>query len=153
MIASADYEQRYNPELWQKIIENQEIDGAIWTYRSGSMALKDPENFAYCRVRKDGVTIDKVVEKKTISDTPHLDPLVIGTFWYRRAGDFKDAVKDMVANNILVNGEHYVGTSINYLIKNRKKFVIFDIDQWISFGDPFELQVLEYWQEHFLNLT
>ena len=79
--------------------------------------------------------------------------MVIGTFWYRRAGDFKDAVKDMVANNILVNGEHYVGTSINYLIKNRKKFVIFDIDQWISFGDPFELQVLEYWQEHFLNLT
>ena len=28
-------------------------------------------------------------------------------------------------------------------------FVIFDIDQWISFGDPFELQVLEYWQEFF----
>jgi len=30
-----------------------------------------------------------------------------------------------------------------------KKFVIFDVDQWISFGDPFELEVLEYWREYF----
>jgi len=47
--------------------------------------------------------------------------------------------------------KHYVGTSINYLIEQGKKVVIFDIDQWISFGDPFELQVLEYWDEHFNN--
>ncbi len=153
IIASADYEHRYNHHLWQSILNDLSIDGAIWTYRSRSMILKDPEKFAYCKVKEGGVEIEEIIEKKTISDTPHLDPLVIGTFWYRRAGDFKDAVKDMVANNILVNGEHYVGTSINYLIKNKKKFVIFDIDQWISFGDPFELQVLEYWQEHFLNLT
>ena len=90
-------------------------------------------------------------KKKTISDTPHLDPLVVGTFWFRRAKDFTDAAENLIENDITINDEHYVGTSINYLIEQGKKVVIFDIDQWISFGDPFELQVLEYWDEHFNN--
>ena len=148
-IASADYEHRYNSAIWQSILEDKTIDGAIWTYRCRSMALKDPENFAYCHVGDDGLTIDEIVEKKTISGTPHLDPLVVGTFWYRKAADFKDAVHHLIENNITVNDEHYVGTSINYLIKKGRKFIIFDIDQWISFGDPFELKILEYWGEYF----
>jgi NDP-sugar pyrophosphorylase family protein len=149
IIASADYEHRYNQDLWQEILDDLTIDGAIWTYRSKSMILKDPEKFAYCQVGEDGMTIKKVIEKKTISNTPYLDPLVVGTFWYRKSNDFKIAAKNTVKNNITVNGEHYVGTSINYLIEKGKKFVIFDIDQWISYGDPFELMVLEYWEEHF----
>jgi|APSaa5957512622_1039677.scaffolds.fasta_scaffold33635_1 NDP-sugar pyrophosphorylase family protein len=149
IIASADYEHMYNNELWQLIVNDPTIDGAIWTYRSRSMVLKDPEKFAYCQVRRDGMTVDKVIEKKIISSTPHLDPLVIGTFWYRKAKYFIDAAENLIENDITINGEHYVGTSINYLIQQGKKFVIFDIDQWISFGDPFELKVLEYWREHF----
>ena len=152
IIASADYEHRYNHGLWQSILDDLTIDGAIWTYRSKSMLLKDPEKFAYCKVKEDGITISKVVEKEVISNTPYLDPLVVGTFWYRRASDFKSAAKNTIDNNIKINGEHYVGTSINYIIEKGKKFVIFDIEQWISFGDPFELRVLEYWEEHFNDL-
>jgi NDP-sugar pyrophosphorylase family protein len=153
MIASADYEHRYEPEAWQAIINNHDIDGAIWTYRSKSMVLKNPEMFAYCIVGDDDVTISKVVEKQIISDTPSLDPLVIGTFWYRRAIDFKTGAQHLIENDITINGEHYVGTSINHLISLGKKFVIFDVDRWISFGDPFELQVLEYWQDYFDPIT
>ena len=149
IIASADYEHRYNPELWQSIIENDEIDGAIWTYRSRSMVLKNPEMFAYCKVKEDGFSIHEVVEKSTISNTPNLDPLVVGTFWFRRAKDFKLAANNLIEKDIRINGEHCIGTSINFLLKNGKKFVIFDISQWISFGDPFELKILEYWQDVF----
>lgn len=153
IISSADYEHRYNEKMWDSILNDRSIDGAIWTYRCKSMVIKDPESFAYCLVKDDGLTIDSVVEKKTISDMPHLDPLVVGTFWYRNAGDFKEAANHLIDNNITVNGEHYIGTSINYLIKKGRKFIIFDIDQWISFGDPLELKILEYWGEYFYNKT
>jgi NDP-sugar pyrophosphorylase family protein len=148
-IASSDYEHRYKPELWQAIVQNPEIDGAIWTYRSGSMVLKNPEMFAYCELESDGFSVSRVVEKSTISNKPHLDPLVVGTFWFRHAGDFKLAANYLIDNDIRINGEHYIGTSINYLLTKGKKFVIFDISQWISFGNPLELQILEYWQDVF----
>jgi dTDP-glucose pyrophosphorylase len=136
---------------WQQIVKDETIDGVIWTFRSRGLPLKRPEAFAYCKVAEDGRQITEVVEKKTISENPHSDPLVVGTFWYRKAADFKCGVRDLLENDITVNGEHYVGTSINSLIKMGRKFVIFDIDQWISFGDPFELQVAEYWDEYFLS--
>ena len=55
----------------------------------------------------------------------------------------------MIEKGITVNSEHYVGTSINCLLAEGARFVIFDVEQWVSFGDPFELKLFEYWSEYF----
>ena len=34
-------------------------------------------------------------------------------------------------------------------IKKNCKFVIFEVDQWVSLGDPFEVKVFEYWEDIF----
>jgi CTP:molybdopterin cytidylyltransferase MocA len=149
LIASCDYEVRYDGSAWRALIDDQSVDGVIWTYRMSGAVLKDPSAFAYCRVADDGRTVTEVVEKRTVGDRPEEDPMVVGTFWYRRAGDFKRGAQTMIARGITVGGEYYVGTSINTLLEEGARFVIFDIDQWISFGDPFELRVLEYWEDHF----
>ena len=148
-ISSCDYSTFFDYDSWQKICDDNSIDGAIWTTRLKGTPVKDFDAFAYCTTHNNERTIQKVVEKNTISSTPQLDPMVIGTFWFRRAADFKYAAKNIIDKNITVNGEHYLGTSINSLLDMGKKFVIFDVDQWISFGDPFELEVLEYWREYF----
>lgn len=148
-IASCDYQTIYNEDLWQNIINDESIDGAIWTFRMRAGIFKNYNAFAYCRVAEDKKTILEIIEKKTISDKPELDPAVVGSFWFRKASDFVYGAEKMISRNILVNGEHYVGTSINELLKIGRRFVIFDIEQWISLGDPFELQVFEYWESHF----
>ena len=50
---------------------------------------------------------------------------------------------------LTINDEYYVGNNINLLLKKKYKFVIFEIDQWISLGDPFELKMFEYWKNLF----
>ena len=49
----------------------------------------------------------------------------------------------------MVNNEYYVGNNINLAIEKKLKFINFNIDQWISLGDPFELQLYEYWNNFF----
>ena len=49
----------------------------------------------------------------------------------------------------LLNNEYYVGNNINLLLKKNFKFVIFEVDQWVSLGDPFEVKVFEYWEDIF----
>ena len=139
----------FNHRKWQAILDDPSIDGAIWTYKLNSTLTKEPTAFAYCVVGDDGATVEQLVEKKTISDTPHKDPLVVGSFWFRRASDFIHAAKEAIETKLTVNNEFYVGTSLNILFAEGKKFVTFPIDQWISFGDPFELQVFEYWEDFF----
>lgn len=150
-IASCDYQTIYNKDLWQNILDDNTIDGAIWTFRMGTGIFKNPNAFAYCRVGDDDKSIIEVIEKRTISNNPECDSAVVGSFWFRKSSDFILAAETMIEKNILVNNEHYVGTSINILIEMGRKFVIFDIEQWISFGDPFELQIFEYWESHFLK--
>ena len=152
MIASCDYEHFYNENSWSNILNDKSIDGAIWTVRMDMSMVRDPSAFAYCRIDNNSNKVLEVVEKKTISDDPSNDPLVVGTFWFRKSKYFKDAAKEMINEKVTINGEHYIGTSINYLIKNGKKIVIFDVEQWVSFGDPFELRVLEYWDDYFTSI-
>jgi NDP-sugar pyrophosphorylase family protein len=149
MIASCDYEHRYDHDAWRKIVNDSTIDGAIWTYRLGANMVKSAEAFAYCRTEAGSTRVTEVVEKMTISDTPENDPLVVGTFWFRRGVDFIRGAENMISSGEAINGEHYVGTSINQLIAEGARFAIFDINQWISFGDPFELKLLEFWEKVF----
>ena len=46
-------------------------------------------------------THTEVVEKKTISDTPEKDPTVVGTFTYRRFGDFVTGAKSLIATILI----------------------------------------------------
>ncbi len=149
-IASCDYETKFSYEKWNTILQNELIDGAVWTYRLGANLTKNPKAFAYCVLWDDSKLISKIVEKDTISDFPEKDPLVVGSFWFRNTKDFIYAAETAILKNLTIKGEHYIANSINLLIEQGKRFVIFDIDQWISYGDPFELQIYQYW-EHFFR--
>lgn len=149
LIASCDYKTIYNELAWQEILDDSSIDAAIWTIRLGACLTKNPNAFAYCVTDNNGKDVKKIIEKKTISEQPGKDPLVIGTFWFRSASDFVFSAETAIKNNLNVNGEHYVANSMNLLLEKGKRIVIFDIEQWISFGDPFELDVYFYWEEYF----
>ena len=77
--------------------------------------------------------------------------MALGSFWFRRGNDFIFAANNAINNNITVNGEHYIANSINILINQGKKIVTFEVDLWVSFGDPFELKIFEYWEDYFTN--
>lgn len=148
LISSIDYQVVYDRAHWEKLVQDESISVIIWTFRIGSISKKDPKAFAYCRIDKEGF-VQEIVEKQTISDTPGNDPAVVGTFYYRNCKDFTWGAENMISQNIRVNNEFYVGTSINQLIKAGKKVKIFEVEKFISFGDPFELDLFHFWEEFF----
>jgi len=148
-IASCDYLTIYDDEKWNSIFNDKSIDCVIWTTKVKSNLTKNPNSFAYCKTKEDGLNVEKIVEKETISNDPGNDNLVIGSFWFRKGSDFINCAEYAIKNNITINNEHYIGNSMNYLIQKNKKIIIFHTEQWISLGDPFELDIYNYWEEHF----
>lgn len=147
-ISSCDYLTIFNEKKWEKIIKNKKIDGAIWTFKLQSLIVKSYDAFGYCKVHKNKF-IKEIVEKRTISNNPKLDHMMIGSFWFRKAKSFFESFDESKKRKFMIKNEYYVGNNINLLIRNNFKFVIFEIDQWISLGDPFELKVFEYWKNFF----
>lgn len=149
-IASCDYEMVYDRDAYEALAADPAVDVIIWTFKIEAIKKANPNAFAYCRT--EGRRVVEVVEKRTISDTPENDPAVVGSFSYRTADLFIHGVRQMVAKNIRVNNEFYVGTSINQLIKAGCNVVTFPIDKFISFGNPYELMHFEYWETYFDSL-
>lgn len=149
-IASCDYQTEYDRERYGRLMKDDDIDVIIWTFRIGNIKMADPGAFAYCVTEGDRVT--EVVEKRTISDDPFNDPAVVGSFTYKKADLFLRSANRMIHKNIRVNNEFYVGTSVNQLIEEGAHVVTFEVDRFISFGNPFELQVVQYWEEYFDQL-
>ena len=149
-IASCDYEMVYDRERYAALRASTEVDVIVWTFKIGAIKKADPQAFAYCRT--EGGRVVEVVEKRTISDHPERDPAVVGSFTFRNADLFVRGARAMIDKDIRINGEYYVGTSINQLIEAGCNVVTFEIDKFISFGDPHELMHYEYWEEYFDSL-
>ncbi len=149
LISSIDYQVVYDRARFVELRANPAIDVAVFTFQTGAISKKDPTAFAYCRVA--GSRVLEVVEKRTISPSPESDPAVVGIFYFRRAGDFVRGARRMIRKNIRVNQEFYVGTSINQLIEEGLRVHIFPVEKFISFGDPFELRLYEYWEDFFYH--
>ena len=149
-ISSCDYLTIFNEKKFKQLIQKKNIDGVIWTYKLNDIIVKSFENFGYCKVDKNNF-VKKVVEKKTISNKPYNDQMLIGSFWFKKAKYFFNNFEKAVKVKNLLNNEYYVGNNINLLLNKKMKFIIFEIDQWITLNDPFELKVYEYWKTMFEN--
>ena len=149
-ISSCDYLTMFNEKKWNKLMKDKKIDGAIWTSKLNNQVVKSFDAFGYCVVNSKNY-ITKIVEKKIISKNPENDHMMIGSFWFKKASYFFDNYLEAKKKKITINGEYYVGNNINLLLKKKYKFIIFEVDQWVSLGDPFELKIFEYWKNLFEN--
>ena len=148
-IASADYELFFNQKNFLKFINNKkEIDVVVFTKKLKGNLIKNPKAFGYC-IADNNNRILKIVEKDIISLNPGDDPLVVGSFWFRSSKSFFDLINEIIKRDIKVNNEHYIANGLNLMIQQKFNVYAYEVDNWTSFGDPFELELYYYWSEFF----
>jgi hypothetical protein len=80
---------------------------------------------------------------------PEQDPIVLGTFTFRRSSDYSQALKSLIARNGQINGEFYIDALINDAIEAGLRCCIFEVDNYLCWGTPNDLKTFEYWQSCF----
>lgn len=147
-ISSCDYSSIFDHKKWNNFLNEKKFDICIWTTQLKSLKVKNYNAFGYCDL-KNKINVKKIVEKKTISKSPEDDPMIIGTFWFKNLDLIKEMYSYVKKLNLTINGEYYIANAINLMIKRGYNVKAFNIDQWISFGDPFEIEIYNYWKEVF----
>ena len=151
LIGSCDYSILFSHHKLIKLILNKKVDVLVWTYKLKNIVVKDFDAFAFCKTKNDKCRVTKIVEKKTISKNPQNDQFVVGNFWFRKSDYFFEAIEESIKEKNTINGEYYIGNSLNYLIKKKLNIFTFPIEKFISYGNPFELKIYEFWEEFFLK--
>jgi len=136
----------YSSRALQTLFHDPEVDVIVWGVCGHANAIRHPEMYGWIDV-KNGL-VNRISVKKPLS-SPASDPIVLGTFTFRRSIDFRRVVERLIAKNERVNGEFYIDSCINEAIELGLKCHLFNVDSFLSWGTPNDLRTYEYWQSCF----
>lgn len=143
---ACDNGQLYDLASLRALAERPDVDVIVWGARGLANAARQPQMFGWIEAEEG--RISKVSVKKPLSN-PAADPIVIGSFTFRRASDVRRVVDRLIARNERVNGEFYLDSCINDAIALGMNCQLFEVDHLLSWGMPNDLRTFEYWQSCF----
>jgi NDP-sugar pyrophosphorylase family protein len=137
----------FNQTKFKALIDNPEIEVIVWGARGHTNALRKPQMFGWIDADDQGRI--KTISVKTPLAYPATDPIVIGTFTFKKTSDARRAIDTLIARNGRINGEFYLDSCINDAIALGLRCHLFEVDSFISWGTPNDLKTFEYWQSCF----
>jgi NDP-sugar pyrophosphorylase family protein len=146
-IGACDNGALYDNDAFNTLLNNESVDVIVWGIRGYPNAMRHPTMFGWIDAEKNGHV--RAISVKTPLDTPASDPIVLGTFTFRRAEDFRRALDRLVARDGRINGEFYIDALINDAIALGLRCHLFEVDSYLCWGTPNDLRTFEYWQSCF----
>jgi hypothetical protein len=149
-IGACDNGALYDIDAFGKLVNDPLVDVIVWGIRGYPNAKRYPKMFGW--IDADGGLIRSISVKAPLS-TPASDPIVLGTFTFRRAADFRRALDRLIERDGRINGEFYIDSLINDAIALGLQCHLFEVDSYLCWGTPNDLRTFEYWQSCFHKWT
>jgi len=145
-IGACDNGVLYDSSTLNRMLDDTEIDVIVWASRGHPNAIRHPEMYGW--IEAHGNSIRSISVKKPL-DNPEVDAIVIGTFTFRKAENFRQSINSLLARKGRVHGEYFIDDCINDAIKLGMRCKIFEVDHYLCWGTPNDLSTFEYWQSCF----
>lgn len=144
--SSCDNGVIYNHEVFDSLMNDDGIDVIIWGIKGYPNAIRHPKMYGW--INENHGKVSNILVKTTPISTQD-QPIIIGTFTFKKASDFRISVESLFNRNGRVNNEFYIDSAINDAIQLGLKCRYFEVDSFISWGTPNDLKTFEYWQSCF----
>ena len=124
-------------------------DVIVFSFRNNQTVVDKASQYAWIKPKEESSKIEYVSVKHPISDNPIYDHAVVGVFWFRTVGIFKQSANRMIGNNKKINQEFYVDECVNDAIGLGYRVGYFEVDKYICWGTPNDYKTYSYWQSFF----
>lgn len=146
-ITACDHAMLYCADQLSILLANESVDVIVWVVRGYPNAAKFPTMYGWVAMDEQD-SICSVSVKQPLTD-PKRDPIIIGTFTFRKASDFVHSAERLCARDGRVNGEFYVDSLIQDALDLGLTCRAFEIDYYLCWGTPNDYHTYEYWQTCF----
>ncbi len=97
----------------------------------GTKTVEDPRRFGIAET--DGKFVTALVEKP---DKPTSNQALVGLYYIKSTGLFKESLDELVKNEITTRGEYQLTDALGLMIKKGCKMTTFNVDGWFDCGKP-----------------
>jgi hypothetical protein len=140
----------YDHGAFQRLLDTPDVDVIVWGVRGHANAVRHPTMFGWIDAEHGLI---RAISVKAPIGSPAVDPIVLGTFTFRQAKDFRKSAEHLITRNGRINGEFYIDSCINDAIQLGLRCHLFEVDSYLSWGTPDDLRTFEYWQSCFHKWT
>lgn len=149
IISYCDYGTYWN---FQEFLEStKNYDGSIPCYKGFHPHMLGSDNYAFCKEQNNELI--QIKEKEPFTNNKMNEFASNGTYYFKKGRYIKKYFKELVDLNINVNGEFYVSLVYNLLIRDGLKINIFEIENMLQWGTPYDLEIYKGWSDYFTNIT
>lgn len=148
LIAATDNGMIYDHDKYEELVENKNVDAIVFTFKNHISSKNNPQMYGWVSVDNNN-NASGVSVKTPISENPYEDHAIVGTFWFRKVEYFNNALQSLKDKNIRVNGEYYVDSLLDELIKSNFNVKVFEVDNYVCWGTPNDYETFNYWQSFF----
>lgn len=150
LISASDNGILYNNEKVQKLLDDENVDVIVWSFRNSQSSKVSPNSYAWLDVDSN-YNIHYVSCKKFIYNDPLKTHAIVGTMFFRKAKYFMDGLQKNYEENVRTNNEFYVDDVLNQNIKSGLNVKVFEVDNYICWGTPNDYKTYNYWKDYFTN--
>lgn len=152
LVAACDNSHLYDAGRFAEVVRDESLASLIWTYRNDQRVLVKPTAHGWVDVVGASNAVKRVSCKVPLSATPLSDHAISGCFWFRSAAELRELIDASVAAGDTVNNEFYLDTIPNRLVQAGRRVEVFEVEKYIGWGTPQDLEDYERWRRYFAEI-
>ena len=110
-----------------------------------------PRNLYYAYLRENNGYMSEIKEKVSFTDNRAEEYASTGTYYFAKGRYVKEYFQKLMDREINTNGEYYVSLVYNLLVEDGLDVFIYEVENFLAWGTPEELEEYLYWSDYFIN--
>lgn len=144
IINSCDQGILYDIDKFNNIYDDADI--IVCGLKNYVPAINKPTSFSWINCNENNVT---EITSKRCDGNPKESLVFISCLLYKNKTILENSINSLLSRGKTVNGEYYIDESINDSINLGYKVKLLEIDSYINWGTPEELEIFNWWNNFF----
>lgn len=135
---------------FKEFVNTIECDGCVICYTGFHPHMLGSDNYAFCSCDLDETNrIVEIREKQPFTDDKMSEFASTGTYYFRKGSYIKKYFKQLIDEDLNINGEYYVSLVYNLLIRDGLDTRVYEVPYMLQWGTPFDLDVYNSWSNYY----
>jgi NDP-sugar pyrophosphorylase family protein len=147
IVSYCDYGTYWNYKEFLEKVRNANADGAIPAYIGFHPHMLGTDHYAY--VEHNNMWLTKIQEKQPFTDNKMEEYASNGAYYFKSGEIMKRYFNKLMLHNMHINGEYYVSMVYNLLLKEGLNVLVYEIDNMLQWGTPYDLEIYQMWSSYF----
>ena len=143
-----DFSMYWDYNDFETFVNDTKCDGCVVSYTGFHPHMLGSDNYAFCKTDEHNRILE-IREKQPFTYNKMSEFASTGTYYFKKGIYVKKYFKQLIEEDVNINGEFYVSLVYNLLIRDGLINLVYEVPHMLQWGTPFDLDVYNSWSNYY----